>query len=165
MDKLKAFYPDKFLSNRETQIELLARVADGFLDGEIDDIDDPTPVFTDFKFKGDYGKGESARKVEVDLSELTEQQQYIVNGYIEKYSKDTDHAEAYKWAIERLKHVDICIKEKGHLDRTNDRKGKKSDWKQWMDYLLEVGYLKPVKIKLTRKSKTVFVPPEKSDGD
>jgi hypothetical protein len=125
MDKLKAEYPDKFLSNREVQIELLARVAAGFLDGAIDDIDDPTPVFGDFKFKGDYGKGESARKVEVDLSELTEQQQYIINGYIEKYSKNTDHAEAYKWAIERLKHVDTCIKENGYLDRTNDRKGKR----------------------------------------
>jgi hypothetical protein len=165
MDKLKAEYPDKFLSNREVQIELLARVAAGFLDGAIDDIDDPTPVFGDFKFKGDYGKGESARKVEVDLSELTEQQQYIINGYIEKYSKNTDHAEAYKWAIERLKHVDTCIKENGYLDRTNDRKGKKSDWKQWMDYLLEVGYLKPVKIKITRQSKIVLVHGENADDN
>ena len=183
MDKLKAEYPDKFLSNRETQIELLARVAAGFLDGKIDDIDDlsacnggsrsnrakpqadPTPVFTDFKFKGNYGKGESARKVEVDLSELTEQQQYIVNGYIEKYSKDTDHARAYQTAIGRLNYVDTCIKENGYLDRTNDRKGKKSNWKQWVDYLLEVEYLKPIKIKITRQSKTVYVHPENADEE
>lgn len=106
-----------------------------------------------------------ARKVKIDLSKLTEQQQHIINGYIEKYSKDTDHAEAYKWAIERLNYVDTCIKENGHLDRTNDRKGKKRNWKQWVDYLLEVEYLKQVKIKITRKSKNVFVHAENTDYD
>jgi len=166
MDKLKAEYPDKFLSNREVQIDLLARVAAGFLDGEIDDIDDlsacnaqagPTPVFGDFEFKGDYGKGESARKVEVDMSFLTERQQHIISGYIEKYSEDTDHARAYQTASERLNYVDTCIKENGYLDRTKNRKGKRGNWKQWIDYLLEVGYLKQIKIKITRQSKTVFV--------
>jgi hypothetical protein len=165
MDKLKVEYPDKFLSNREVQIELLARVAAGFLDGTIDDIDDPTPVFRDFEFKGDYGKGESARKVEVDMSFLTERQQHIISGYIEKYSEDTDHARAYQTASERLNYVDTCIKENGYLDRTKNRKGKRGNWKQWIDYLLEVGYLRQTKIKLTRKSKTVFVHAENSDGD
>jgi hypothetical protein len=146
MDKLKAFYPDKFLSNRETQIELLARVAVGFLDGTILDIDNPsmsttegrrpTPVFGDFEFKGDYGKGESARKVEVDLSKCSEKEQHIINGFIEKYSKDTDHARAYQTAIERLEHVKKCIADKGYVDIVKDKKGKRPDWKQWIEHLV-----------------------------
>jgi len=85
MRKLKEMYPDDFLSNRQVQIEMLARVVvaflkeelndiDAFLNTEVTDINNPPEileaVFGDFEFQGEYGKGESARKVEVDLSNL-----------------------------------------------------------------------------------------------
>ena len=157
MDKLKTAYPDKFLSNRETQIELLARVAVGFLDGIINDIDAPTSIFENFEFKGNYGKGESTRKVEIDLSEFPEEEQHIINGFIEKYSKDTDHARAYQTAIERLEHVKKYIADKGYVDIVKDKKGKRPDWKQWIEHLVSQKYLKEEILETNTKPKTVFV--------
>jgi hypothetical protein len=165
MDKLKVEYPDKFLSNREVQIELLARVAAGFIDGTIDDIDDlsacnaqagPTPVFTEFKFKGDYGKGESARKVEVDLSNIPNDEKYLIESFVDEHRNNTDHAEAYKWAIERLEHVKKCLKIKGYVDKDKDKKGKRPDWKRWIKHLVQKGFLQPTKIKTKTRSKTVY---------
>jgi hypothetical protein len=157
MDKLKVAYPDKFLCNRETQIELLARVAVGFLDGAINDIDDPTPVFTDFEFKGDYGKGMDARKVEIDLSEISEEEQHIINGYVEKHSEDTDHARAYQTAIERLEHVKKCIAEKKYVDRVKDKKGTRTDWIRWIEHCIEKKYLHQQDITVNNQKKTVYV--------
>jgi hypothetical protein len=157
MDKLKTTHPDKFLSNRETQIEILACVAAGFLDRTINDIDDPTPVFTDFEFKGDYGKGMDARKIEVDLSELSEEEKHIINGYIEKYSEDTDHTGAYKGAIERLEHIKECIRNNGYINRVKDKKGKRQNWNQWIEHLVSQKYLKEEILKTNTKPKTVFV--------
>jgi len=166
MDKLKAEYPDKFLSNREVQIELLARVAAGFLDGAIDDIDDPTPVFTDFKFKGNYGKGESARKVEVDLSNIPNDEKYLIESFVDEHRNNTDHAEAYKWAIERLEHVKKCIAEKGYVDKVKDKKGKRQDWKKWIEHLIDKNFLEPVEIKVEgKKSKTGCKIAENADVD
>jgi hypothetical protein len=157
MDKLKVEYPDKFLSNREVQIELLARVAAGFIDGTIDDIDDPTPVFRDFEFKGDYGKGTDARKVEVDLSHLSEDEKYLIETFVEEHSGNTDHARAYQTAAERLEHVKKCIAEKGYVDKVKDCKGRRPDWKKWIEHLVTKKYLKEEILKTNTKPKTVFV--------
>ena len=156
MDKLKAEYPDKFLSNRDVQIDLLARVASGFIDGAIDDIDDPTPVFGDFEFKGDYGKGTDARKVEVDLSEFSEEEQHIINGFVEKYCKDTDHARAYKTAIERLRHIKKCIENKGYVELRADIKGKRQIWGTWLEHLVANKYLVEISIKTGRRPKKAY---------
>jgi hypothetical protein len=156
MDKLKAEYPDKFLSNRETQIELLARVAAGFIEGTIDDIDDPTPVFTDFKFKGNYGKGESVRKVEVDLNNIPNDEKYLIESFVDEHRNNTDHAEAYKWAIERLEHVKKCIANKGYVDKDKDKKGERPTWKKWIEHIVQKGFLQPTKIKTKTRSKTVY---------
>jgi len=156
MDILKAEYPDKFLSNRDVQIEILARVAGGFIDGAIDDIDGPTPVFRDFEFKGNYGKGESARKVEVDLSNIPNDEKYLIESFVDEQRKGTDHAEAYKWAIERLEHVKKCLKNKGYVDKDKDKKGKRPDWKRWIKHLVQKGFLQPTKIKTKTRSKTVY---------
>ena len=166
MDKLKAAYPDKFLSNRETQIELLARVAVGFLDGTISDIDDPTPVFSNFEFKGDYGKGMDARKVEVDLSYIHDDDKYLIESFVDEQRNNTDHAESYKWTIERLEHVKKCIAEKGYLDRVKDCKGRRPDWKKWIEHLVDKNFLEPIKIKVEgKKSKTGYKIAEKIDVD
>jgi hypothetical protein len=156
MDKLKAAYPDKFLSNREVQIEILARVAVGFLDGTINDIDNPTPIFENFEFKGDYGKGESARKVEIDLSEFSEEEQYVINGFVENYCKDTDHARAYQTAIERLRHLKKCIENKGYVELREDKKGKREIWETWLKYLVANNYLTELSIETGRRPKTAY---------
>jgi hypothetical protein len=158
MDILKAFYPDKFLSNREVQIELLARVAAGFLDGAIDDIDDPTPVFGDFKFKGDYGKGESARKVEVDLSHLSEDEKYLIETFVEEHSGNTDHARAYQTAVERLEHVKKCIAEKGYVELRADKKGERKMWQTWLKHLEMKNYLVETTIGTGRRQKKAYKP-------
>jgi DNA polymerase elongation subunit (family B) len=166
MDLLKAEYPDKFLSNRETQIELLARVAAGFLDGTILDIDDPIQVFNNFEFKGDYGKGESPRKVEVDLSNLSLDEKYLIETFVEEHSGNTDHARAYQTAIERLEHVKKCVAEKGYVDRVKDKKGKRQDWKNWIEHLIDKNFIEPVEIKVEgKKSKTGYKIAENADVD
>ena len=47
-----------------------------------------------FEYDSPYGTIRVAWKVE--------KEQHIINGFIEKYSKDTDHARAYQTAIPRL---------------------------------------------------------------
>jgi hypothetical protein len=172
MRKLKEMYPDDFLSNRQVQIEMIARVVVAFLKEKLNDIDaflaaeatDPNnppeileAVFGDFEFEGDYGKGESARKVEVDLNHLLDDEKYLVESFVDEHSGNTDHARAYQTAIERLKHVKKCIADKGYLDRVKDKKGKRQDWQRWIEHLFDKKYLEPFEMEVERKkSKTVY---------
>ena len=171
MRKLKEMYPDDFLSNRQVQMEMIAKVAVAFLKEKLNDIDaflntdlpDPNnppeileAVFGDFEFKGNYGKGESARKVEVDLSDLPDDDKYLIESFVDEHSKGTDHARAYQTAIERLEHMKKCVAEKGYVDKDKDKKGERPTWKKWIDHLVQKEFLRPTKIKTKTRSKKVY---------
>jgi len=170
--KLKEMYPDDFRSNRQVQIEMLARVViaflkeklnniDAFLTAEVTDPDNPPEileaVFSDFEFKGKYGKGASARKVEVDLSCLPDEEKYLIESFVDEHSGNTDHARAYETAIERLEHVKQCIVDKEHVDKVKDKKGKRPDWNQWIKHCIEKKYLHPQNTTVNNQKKTVYI--------
>ena len=172
MRKLKEMYPDDFRSNRQVQIDMIARVVVAFLDKKLNDIDalltaevtspnNPPEilkaVFDDFEFKGNYRKGESSRKVEVDLSNLPDDERYLIESFIDEHRNNTDNAEAYKWAIERLEHVKKCIADKGYVDRVKDKKGKRQDWKKWIEHCTEKKYLHLQNTTVNNQKKTVYV--------
>ena len=179
MRKLKEMYPDDFRSNRQVQIEMIARVVVAFLKEKLNDIDafltaevtapDNPPeilkaVFGDFEFQGEYGKGESTRKVEVDLSNLPDDEKYLIESFVDEHRNNTDHAEAYKWAIERLEHVKQCIADKGYVDRVKDCKGRRPDWKKWIEHCTEKKYLHPQNTTVNNQQKTIFVMDEKAQN-
>ncbi|HIO09792.1 TPA: hypothetical protein EYN09_23025 [Candidatus Poribacteria bacterium] len=58
--------------------------------------------------------------------------------------------------IDKIKHVEQCIKEKGYLDKTSDKKGKRPEWDRWIQFLLEKGYLLPHTVETKTKPKTVY---------
>jgi hypothetical protein len=160
---LKEKYPNTFICNRENQIELLARVIAGFIDGTVTR-EDVSAAIADFDFSGKYAGGKhEARKETVDLSGLSGVHRYLVELWVEVHKDSSDHAKVIKTAIERLKHVDQCIDEKGYVDKTQDVKGTNQDWKTWIDFLVDKGYLKPEKRIVTVRSQTVYVTPDYED--
>ena len=59
--------------------------------------------------------------------------------------------------IDRIKHVQQCIEDKGHLDKKMDRKGKRPDWDKWIQFLVEKRYLIPEVVRTKTRSKTVYL--------
>jgi len=166
MRKLKEMYPDDFLSNRQVQIEMIARVVVAFLEGSLSDIDallraevtapDNPPeilaaVFGGFEFVGDYGKGETARKVVVDLSNIPDDERYLIESFVDEHRGNTDHARAYQTAIERLEHIKECVADKGYVDRVKDKKGERTAWQKWVEHLVDKKYLEAFEIEVEGK--------------
>jgi hypothetical protein len=155
---LREKYPSKFIGNRDNQIELLARVIASFIDGTVTR-DDIAAAIEEFDFNGSYVGGKrEGRKETVDLSGLSKTHRYLVELWLEVHKELSDHARVIKTAIDRLEHVDRCIKEKGYVDKTQDRKGTIPDWQNWINFLVEKEYLKPEKRNSSgKKPKNVYI--------
>jgi hypothetical protein len=148
--QLKERHPDQFINNRQMQIDLLSRVASGFLEGEIDR--DISAVISDFKFKDSNNHTET-----IDLSVLTPVQQHIFYGWLELQGDSANNHRTQRSTIDRIKHVHQCIEDKGHLDKKSDRKGKRPDWDKWILFLMDKGYLAPHTLKTKTRPKTVYL--------
>tara|TARA_B100000809_G_scaffold210477_1_gene213802 strand:- start:2612 stop:3346 length:735 start_codon:yes stop_codon:yes gene_type:complete len=96
--QLKEQHPEQFVNNRQTQIDLLSRVASGFLDGEIDR--DISTVIEDFKFKESHSGTET-----IDLSALTPIQQHIFYGWLELQGDSANKPRIQRSLIDKIKHV------------------------------------------------------------
>ena len=56
--------------------------------------------------------------------------------WLEVHKESSDHAKVVKTAIERLKHLDKCLEEKGYMDFTLDVKGRKPEWRKVNESML-----------------------------
>ena len=141
LKQLRDRYPDTFIGNRNTQLELLARTITGFIVGKATR-DNISGVIEDFEFVGE-NTGEHRnedRKTIIDLSQLSPEHKRIVELWCER--NETDNAKVVESAIKRLRHIDKLIDEKGFADKSkNDKQGTDSEWKKWLDFLVDVGYL------------------------
>ena len=172
MRKLSEMYPEKFLSNIQVQMEMLARVIDAFLEKRLNDIDaflsaevtdpDNPPeilkvVFGDFEFQGEYGKGEKSQKVGFSWGDITDdREKYLIESFVDEYCGNTDHSRTYKTAIVRLEHVKKCVLDKGYVEKEADLKGKRDVWRVWLNHLVAKKYLVEALIKTGSRPKTVY---------
>jgi len=123
-------------------------VVSGFLEGKIDR--DISAVIEDFKFKASHNGTKT-----IDLSALTPIQQYLFYGWLELQGDSANNPRTQRSIIDRIKHVQQCIEENGHLDK-RDKKGKRPEWDKWIQFLLEKKYLIPEVVKTKTRSKTVY---------
>jgi len=155
LEELEKAYPDEFINNRSNQIELLARIITGFVDGKITK-SDISEAIKNFKF---IDPSKKSVKVQVDTSELSPIHQYLFYSWLETLGKNGNNLRTQRMIVDRLAHIDNCIEEKGYVDIKADKIGKRPEWKKWVDFLVDKKYLKPEKRKEQgRRSKTIYVP-------
>jgi len=90
------------------------------------------------------------------LSNLPDEEKYLIESFVDEHSGNTDHARSYQTAIERLEHVKKCIADKGYVELRGNIKGKWNVWKTWIEHLETKNYLMETKIETGRRSKKVY---------
>ena len=77
-------------------------------------------------------------------------------GWLELLGDSANKPRIQRSLIDKIKHVDQCIKEKGSLDKKRDKKGKRPQWDKWIQFLVEKRYLVPHTVETKTKPKTVY---------